>query len=177
MGISQNTARSQTRNKVLLRFNERPSRRKMSPRARKGYVWPRRKRPVGTSRVQAVPPRQVSLSRARKRTLSRRIGADGERPAPRIRTEDGATVIPVLEVGQAENQRQLRRCALASAAAEHSVAESSPRTVALAKKLARYPFHGQKRSLRDVAAELEAAGYVTSTGTCYGAAAVARMIC
>ena len=34
-------------------------------------------------------------------------------PAPRIRTEDGVTVIPVLEVGQAENQRQLRRRALA----------------------------------------------------------------
>jgi hypothetical protein len=34
-------------------------------------------------------------------------------PAPRIRMEDGVTVIPVLGVGQAENQRQLRRRALA----------------------------------------------------------------
>jgi DNA invertase Pin-like site-specific DNA recombinase len=54
----------------------------------------------------------------------------------------------------------------------YSVAESSPQTVAIAKKLARYPVHGQKRSLRDVAA-----GYVTGAGTRYGAAAVARMIC
>jgi hypothetical protein len=33
-----------------------------------------------------------------------------------------------------------------------------------------------KRSLREVAVELEAAGHVTSAGTRYGAAAVARMI-
>jgi hypothetical protein len=37
--------------------------------------------------------------------------------------------------------------------------------------------NGRKRSLREVAVELEAAGHVTSTGTRYGAAAVARMIC
>jgi len=46
----------------------------------------------------------------------------------------------------------------------------------LAKKLARYPVNGRKRSLRDIAADLEAAGHVTSAGTRYGAAAVARMI-
>src|SRR5580704_970195 len=62
MGISQNTARSQTRNKVLLRFNERPSRRKMSPRARKGYVWPRRKRPVAhVARLSRPPEAGVPL--------------------------------------------------------------------------------------------------------------------
>jgi hypothetical protein len=47
--------------------------------------------------------------------------------------------------------------------------------VALAKKLSRYPVNGRKRSQRDVAAELEAAGYTTN-GKPYGAAAVARMI-
>jgi hypothetical protein len=36
--------------------------------------------------------------------------------------------------------------------------------VALAKKLARYPINGRKRSLRDVAAELEAAGRTTDVG-------------
>ena len=36
-----------------------------------------------------------------------------------------------------------------------SVAETNPATVALAKKLARYPVNGRRRSLRDVAAELE----------------------
>jgi hypothetical protein len=35
--------------------------------------------------------------------------------------------------------------------------------VALAKKLARYTVDGRKRSLRDVAAELEAQGHVTRT--------------
>jgi DNA invertase Pin-like site-specific DNA recombinase len=57
-----------------------------------------------------------------------------------------------------------------------SVAESSPETVALAKKLARYPVNKRTRTLREIAAELETAGYVTSKGTAYGAAAIARMI-
>jgi hypothetical protein len=48
--------------------------------------------------------------------------------------------------------------------------------VALAKKLARYPVNGRHRSLREIAAELEVAGHVTSKGTPYGAAAIARMI-
>jgi hypothetical protein len=48
--------------------------------------------------------------------------------------------------------------------------------VALAKKLARYTVNGRKRSLRDVAAELEAAGHVTVDGKRYAATAVARMI-
>ena len=45
-----------------------------------------------------------------------------------------------------------------------------------AKKLARYPVNGRHRSLREIAAELEAAGHLTSKGTPYGAAAIARMI-
>ena len=57
-----------------------------------------------------------------------------------------------------------------------SVAETNPATVALAKKLARYPVNRRKRSLREIAAELETAGHLTSKGTAYGAAAVARMI-
>jgi hypothetical protein len=57
-----------------------------------------------------------------------------------------------------------------------SVAETNPATVALAKKLAHYPVNGRRRSLRDVAAELETAGHLTGAGTRYGAAAIARMI-
>jgi DNA invertase Pin-like site-specific DNA recombinase len=57
-----------------------------------------------------------------------------------------------------------------------SVAEASPETVALARKLARYPVNHRKRSLRDIAGELEAAGYVTSKGTRYTAMAVSRMV-
>jgi hypothetical protein len=47
--------------------------------------------------------------------------------------------------------------------------------VALAKKLARYAVNGRRRSLREVAAELEAAGH-TSNGKRYTATAVARMV-
>ena len=39
-----------------------------------------------------------------------------------------------------------------------SYAERSPEMVALAKKLARYPMNGRKRSLREIAATLEARG-------------------
>ena len=48
--------------------------------------------------------------------------------------------------------------------------------MALARKLARYPTNHRKRSLRDIAGELEAAGYVTSKGTRYTAMAVSRMV-
>ena len=47
---------------------------------------------------------------------------------------------------------------------------------ALAKKLARYTITGRKRSLRDVAAELEAQGHVTADGKRYAPTAVSRMI-
>ncbi len=80
-------------------------------------------------------------------------------------------------VAKLKAARDRKKAATGKCGGRYSVAESSPQTVALAKKLARYPVHGQKRSLRDVAAELEAAGYVTGAGTRYGAAAVARMIC
>ena len=54
--------------------------------------------------------------------------------------------------------------------------ERNPDAVALAKKLARYPINGRNRSLRDIAAELEAAGHLTSAGTRYSAIAVSRMV-
>jgi hypothetical protein len=54
--------------------------------------------------------------------------------------------------------------------------ERNPDAVALAKKLARYPVNGHRRSLRDVAAELEAHGHLSAAGTRYSAKAVARMI-
>jgi hypothetical protein len=42
----------------------------------------------------------------------------------------------------------------------------------LAKKLHRYPVNGRRRSLREVAAELVAAGYVVREGKPYEAAAI-----
>jgi DNA invertase Pin-like site-specific DNA recombinase len=57
-----------------------------------------------------------------------------------------------------------------------SYAEKDPAMVALAKKLHRYPVKGRRRSLRKVAAELAAAGYVVRAGKPYEAAAIKRMI-
>ena len=79
-------------------------------------------------------------------------------------------------VAKLKAARERRKAATGKCGGRHSVGESSPQTVALAKKLARYPLNRRKRSLRDVAAELHAAGHVTGAGTRYGAAAVARMI-
>jgi DNA invertase Pin-like site-specific DNA recombinase len=56
-----------------------------------------------------------------------------------------------------------------------SYAERNPETVALAKKLRRYPINGHKRSLRDSAAGLETAGHVTG-GKRYSAVAISRMV-
>jgi DNA invertase Pin-like site-specific DNA recombinase len=79
-------------------------------------------------------------------------------------------------VAKLKAARERRKAATGKCGGRHSVGESSPQTVALAKKLRRYPVNGRKRSLRDVAVELEATGHITSAGTRYGAAAVARMI-
>jgi DNA invertase Pin-like site-specific DNA recombinase len=82
-----------------------------------------------------------------------------------------AALVAKLKAARDRKKAETGKCG-----GRYSVAESSPETVALAKKLARYPVNGRKRSLRAVAAELEAAGHVTSARTRYGAAAIARMI-
>ena len=79
-------------------------------------------------------------------------------------------------VAKLRKARERKKAETGKCGGRKSVAEASPETFALAKKLARYPVNGRKRSLRDIAADLEAAGHVTSAGTRYGAAAVARMI-
>jgi hypothetical protein len=56
------------------------------------------------------------------------------------------------------------------------IAQRLPAVVALAKKLRRYPVNGRRRSLREISAELAAAGHVTSRGTPYTATAINRMI-
>jgi hypothetical protein len=80
-------------------------------------------------------------------------------------------LVAKLRKARERKKRETGKCG-----GRHSVAEAKPETVALAKKLARYPVHGRHRSLREIAAELAAARHVTSKGTPYGAAAVARMI-
>jgi DNA invertase Pin-like site-specific DNA recombinase len=82
-----------------------------------------------------------------------------------------AALVAKLRAARERKKRETGKCG-----GRRSVAEANPATVALAKKLARYPVNGRRRSLRDVAAELMAAGYMTGKGTAYGAAAIARMI-
>jgi hypothetical protein len=79
-------------------------------------------------------------------------------------------------VAKLRKARERKKAATGKCGGRHSVAEAKPETAALAKKLARYPINGCRRSLPEIAAESEAAGHVTSKGTPYGAAAIARMI-
>ena len=78
-------------------------------------------------------------------------------------------------VAKLKAARDRKREATGKCGGRKSYKERSPEMVALARKLARYPVDGHRRSLRDVAAELEAQGY-TSNGRRYAATAVARMI-
>jgi len=79
-------------------------------------------------------------------------------------------------VAKLKGARDRKKAATGKCGGRKSYEERSPEMVALAKKLARYTVNGRKRSLRDVAAELEAAGHVTADGKRYAATAVARMI-
>jgi DNA invertase Pin-like site-specific DNA recombinase len=72
--------------------------------------------------------------------------------------------------------RERKKAVTGKCGGRKSLAELSPEAVALAKKLARYPINKRMRTLREIAGQLEAAGYVTGAGTRYAAAAVARMI-
>jgi DNA invertase Pin-like site-specific DNA recombinase len=57
-----------------------------------------------------------------------------------------------------------------------SIAETKPEVVELARKLARARPKGGKRSLREISAELAAAGHVTKHGTPYTAMAIKLML-
>ena len=79
-------------------------------------------------------------------------------------------------VAKLRGARDRKKAATGKCGGRKSYQERDAEMVAIAKKLARYSVGGRKRSLRDVAAELEARGYVASSGKAFGAAAVARMI-
>jgi DNA invertase Pin-like site-specific DNA recombinase len=79
-------------------------------------------------------------------------------------------------VAKLRGARERKKAITGKCGGRQSHVERSPEAVRLAKKLARYPTNGRKRSLRDVAAELEAAGHVTSAGTRYSASAVSSML-
>jgi DNA invertase Pin-like site-specific DNA recombinase len=79
-------------------------------------------------------------------------------------------------VAKLKGARDRKKAATGKCTGRKSYQERSPETVALARKLHRYPTHGHIRSLRDIAAELEAQGHVNAQGKRYAATAVARMV-
>ena len=79
-------------------------------------------------------------------------------------------------VAKLKAARERKKAVTGKCGGRRSVAELSPATVALAKRLDRYPVNKRKRTLRAIAAELEAAGHVTRRGTRYGAGAIIRML-
>jgi DNA invertase Pin-like site-specific DNA recombinase len=79
-------------------------------------------------------------------------------------------------VAKLKGARERKKADTGKCGGRKSYVERSPAMVTLARKLARYRVNGRKRSLRDVAAELEAQGHVTKDGNRYAATAVARMV-
>jgi DNA invertase Pin-like site-specific DNA recombinase len=82
-----------------------------------------------------------------------------------------AMLVAKLRGARERKKRETGKCG-----GRQNYAERSPEMVALAKKLARYPVNGRKRSLRDISAELAAKGFVSASGEPFHAAAIARMI-
>jgi DNA invertase Pin-like site-specific DNA recombinase len=79
-------------------------------------------------------------------------------------------------VAKLKGARDRKKAAGGKGSGRKTYEERDPEMAALAKKLARYPTHGRRRSLREVAAELEALGYVSAAGKRFAATAVKRMI-
>ena len=63
-------------------------------------------------------------------------------------------------VAKLRGARERRKAVIGKCGGRKSYAERDEAMVALAKKLARYPVDGRKRSLPEIAVELEAQGYV-----------------
>jgi DNA invertase Pin-like site-specific DNA recombinase len=79
-------------------------------------------------------------------------------------------------VAKLKGARDRKKAETGKCGGRKSYTERAPEMVTLAKKLARYPVNGHKRSLRDIAAELAAQGHMSGDGRPYAATAIARMI-
>jgi DNA invertase Pin-like site-specific DNA recombinase len=79
-------------------------------------------------------------------------------------------------VAKLRGARDRKKAATGKCGGRKSYAERDAEMVALAKKLHRYPSNGRRRSLRKIAAELEANGHVMANGKRYSATAVKRMV-
>jgi DNA invertase Pin-like site-specific DNA recombinase len=82
-----------------------------------------------------------------------------------------AALVAKLKGARERKKREVGKCG-----GRKSYVERDAAMVALAKRLARYPVKGRRRSLRDVASELAAQGHVAASGKPYAATAIARMI-
>jgi DNA invertase Pin-like site-specific DNA recombinase len=109
--------------------------------------------------------------------------------APQHFTEDTPTAVLVRQIlgGVAEFEkttlvaklkaaRDRKKAATGKCGGRKSYLERDPAMVALAKKLARYPVNGRKRSLRDISAALEAQGYVNERGQPFNPKSVMSML-
>jgi DNA invertase Pin-like site-specific DNA recombinase len=79
-------------------------------------------------------------------------------------------------VAKVKGARERKRAATGKCEGRKTYAERSPQLVTFAKRLHRYTIDKRQRSLRDIAAEFEAAGYTPAGGKRHTAAAISRMI-
>jgi hypothetical protein len=84
-----------------------------------------------------------------------------------------ASVCRALEGGTAPNHK---RATGLKVEGRKNYAEINPDMVAMARKLQRYKVQRRKRMLREIASELEKAGFITGNSKPYAAAAVVKMI-
>lgn len=109
--------------------------------------------------------------------------------SPQAFVDDSPTTVLIRQVLGAVSQfekamlvqklagaRARKKAATGKCGGRKNYSERDGEMVATAKKLARYPVNGRKRSLRDIAEELERMGYVSEAGTRFNPAAVKRMV-
>lgn len=81
-----------------------------------------------------------------------------------------------MTVAKLRGARDRKRAGGVKVEGRKSHREMNPEMVALAKRLHRYPVNGQRRSLREIAAELAKHGYAGADGQPYAAMSIKRMI-
>jgi DNA invertase Pin-like site-specific DNA recombinase len=79
-------------------------------------------------------------------------------------------------VAKLKAARDRKKAVTGKCGGRKSFAERDAATVALAKKLRRYPVNGRKRSLRDISTELEAQGYLNERGKPFNPKSIASML-
>jgi DNA invertase Pin-like site-specific DNA recombinase len=79
-------------------------------------------------------------------------------------------------VAKLKSARDRKKCETGKCGGRKSYAERDAAMVGLAKKLARYPVNGHKRSLREIAVELQAQGYVNERGALFNPKSISSML-